>query len=64
MAKSGGPYGKGGVKAACSQNPNKTVNLNDTPDGPGAHHLGMSGDGGYDGDAMVAGEHGGSFRFK
>ena len=63
MAKSGGAYGPGGIKAACNRNPNKTVNLNDTPEGPTAHFLGMSGDGGYDGDESV--EHrGNSFHFK
>lgn len=64
MKSSGGVHGKGGVKAACSQNPNKSKSLNDTPDGPGAHHLGYTDDGGYSGDQSVEGAHGGSFRFK
>lgn len=60
--KSGGPYGKGGLKAA-KKNPNKHPELNDTPCGPYAHYLGHSGDGGCHGDTTV--DHRGmNFHFK
>lgn len=62
-SKSGEAHGPGGLKAACSRNPNSHPDLNDTPCGPYAHLLGMSGDGGMDGDESVS-HRGESFHFK
>ena len=55
--------GSGGVKAALGRNPNPEVDLNDAPEGPFAHSLGQSGDGGMKGSDAVS-HKGGSFHFK
>ena len=60
---SSGTHGKGGVHAAAKRNPNKVVNLNDTPCGPYAHAMGYDGDGGMQGDASV-GFRGRTYYFK
>lgn len=62
-AKSGGPYGPGGVKAAMTKNPNKSTELNDAPKGPFSHELGCTDDGGMKGDTTCSSK-GKSFHFK
>ena len=54
----GDPSGPGGVKAACAKNPNAHAELNDAPDGPYAHCMGYSGDGGMHGSQEVSGKSG------
>ncbi len=61
--KSGGAHGPGGLKAAKSRNPNKHVDLNETPCGPYPHCMGYSDDGGMDGAAETK-HRGGTFHFK
>ena len=43
----------GGVGPMLDKNPNATVDLNDTADGPFAHTLGMTGDAGMQGGDSV-----------
>lgn len=42
-------YGRGGQTAVCGRNPNSDKELNDAPEGPFAHALGLTGDGGIQG---------------
>lgn len=53
-----------GVKEAAGRNPNSHKALNGAPDGPSAHFLGHSDDGGMSGDVSVKGKNGASFHFK
>ncbi len=57
-------HGPGGLKPVMGRNPNKESNLNDAPEGPFTHNLGMTGDGGMHGDETASGKHGESFHFK
>jgi hypothetical protein len=62
--KSGMPNSAPGVVEACGRNPNKHAKLNSAPDGPYAHLLGYTDDGGVHGDTTAGGKHGETFHFK
>lgn len=53
-----------GVDAALRRNPNSHPAVNDAPEGPFSHQLGMTGDGCMHGEESVSGAHGGTFHFK
>ena len=53
----------GGIGPALALNPNATVDLNDTADGPFPHNLGMTGDSGVQGGDSVK-EKGNTFYWK
>ena len=55
-AKQSEPHGPGGMKPVLSRNPNDHDYVNDSPDGPYAHGLGLTGDGGMHGKDKVSGK--------
>ena len=59
----GSPAASAGVAAAAKRNPNKHPKLNDAPEGPTSHKLGMTGDSGMSGTAEVKTSRG-TFHFK
>lgn len=66
MKNSGGTHGKGGVPAATKRNPNEGKHGpkdNGAPEGPGAHQMGYTNDGGMKGDETCS-HRGNSFHFK
>jgi|ETNvirnome_2_130_1030620.scaffolds.fasta_scaffold01038_6 hypothetical protein len=61
-ARKGGGHGPG-LGPAMKKNPNETPNVNDAPEGPHAHFLGHTGDGGMSGSEKVSSK-GQTFHFK